>query len=187
VCWSRVHLVGVSISFEKIFYRLPFTPPSLVRHIGPSPPAEAPIAGEVDRLSIKAECAAGGGFRRHPVAPLVIAYPGRRSPRCTRFPRRRRGPRINPGHGGGRRIHPRAAGGTQHRRRGSKLKWGSFRVGGLQARSPRAGLVGLPGEEVLGALQDVSHCSRSLHHEPFSLFCSLILIPSSRCRVEMAD
>jgi hypothetical protein len=24
---SRVHLVGVSISFEKNFYRLPFTPP----------------------------------------------------------------------------------------------------------------------------------------------------------------
>jgi hypothetical protein len=34
---SRVHLVGVSISFEKNFYRLPFTPPSLVRRIGPSP------------------------------------------------------------------------------------------------------------------------------------------------------
>jgi hypothetical protein len=33
---SRVHLVGVSISFEKNFYRLPFTPPSLVRRIGPS-------------------------------------------------------------------------------------------------------------------------------------------------------
>jgi hypothetical protein len=33
---SCVHLVGVSISFEKIFYRLPFTPPSLVRRIGPS-------------------------------------------------------------------------------------------------------------------------------------------------------
>jgi hypothetical protein len=32
---SRVHLVGVSISFEKNFYRLPFTPPSLVRRIGP--------------------------------------------------------------------------------------------------------------------------------------------------------
>jgi hypothetical protein len=32
---SRVHLVGVSISFEN-FYRLPFTPPSLVRRIGPS-------------------------------------------------------------------------------------------------------------------------------------------------------
>jgi hypothetical protein len=31
-----VHLVGVSISFEKNFYRLPFTPPSLVRHIGTS-------------------------------------------------------------------------------------------------------------------------------------------------------
>jgi hypothetical protein len=35
---SRVHLVGVSISFEKNFYRLPFTPPSLVRRIGPSEP-----------------------------------------------------------------------------------------------------------------------------------------------------
>jgi hypothetical protein len=34
---SRVHLVGVSIFFEKNFYRLPFTPPSLVRRIGPSP------------------------------------------------------------------------------------------------------------------------------------------------------
>jgi hypothetical protein len=33
---SRVHLVGVSISIEKNFYRLPFTPPSLVRRIGPS-------------------------------------------------------------------------------------------------------------------------------------------------------
>jgi hypothetical protein len=33
---SRVHLVGVFISFEKIFYRLPFTPPSLVLRIGPS-------------------------------------------------------------------------------------------------------------------------------------------------------
>jgi hypothetical protein len=28
---SRVRLVGASISFEKNFYRLPFTPPSLVR------------------------------------------------------------------------------------------------------------------------------------------------------------
>jgi hypothetical protein len=34
---SRVHLVGVTISFEKNFYRLPFTPPlSLVHRIGPS-------------------------------------------------------------------------------------------------------------------------------------------------------
>jgi hypothetical protein len=33
---SRVHLVGVFISFEKNFYRLPFTPPSLVCRIGPS-------------------------------------------------------------------------------------------------------------------------------------------------------
>jgi hypothetical protein len=34
---SRVHLVGISISFEKNFYQLPFTPPPpLVRRIGPS-------------------------------------------------------------------------------------------------------------------------------------------------------
>jgi hypothetical protein len=33
---SRVRLVGVSISFEKNFYRLSFTPPPLVRRIGPS-------------------------------------------------------------------------------------------------------------------------------------------------------
>jgi hypothetical protein len=32
----RVHLVGALISFEKNFYRLPFTPPSLVRLIGSS-------------------------------------------------------------------------------------------------------------------------------------------------------
>jgi hypothetical protein len=32
----RVRLVGVPISFEKNFFRLPFTPPSLVRRIGPS-------------------------------------------------------------------------------------------------------------------------------------------------------
>jgi hypothetical protein len=33
---SRVHLVGASLSFENNFYRLPFTPLSLVRRIGPS-------------------------------------------------------------------------------------------------------------------------------------------------------
>jgi hypothetical protein len=33
---SRVHLVGAFISFEKNFYRLPFTPPSLIHRIGPS-------------------------------------------------------------------------------------------------------------------------------------------------------
>jgi hypothetical protein len=33
---SRVRLVGVFSSFEKIFYQLPFTPPSLVCRIGPS-------------------------------------------------------------------------------------------------------------------------------------------------------
>jgi hypothetical protein len=39
---SLVHLVGVSISLEKNFYRLPFTPPSLVRRIGPSQPEPKP-------------------------------------------------------------------------------------------------------------------------------------------------
>jgi hypothetical protein len=33
---SCFHLVGVPISFEKNFYRLPFNPPSLVHRIGPS-------------------------------------------------------------------------------------------------------------------------------------------------------
>jgi hypothetical protein len=33
---SSVRLVGASVSFEKNFYRLPFTPSSLVRRIGPS-------------------------------------------------------------------------------------------------------------------------------------------------------
>jgi hypothetical protein len=33
---SHVHLVGASISFEKNFYQLPFTPPSLIRRFGPS-------------------------------------------------------------------------------------------------------------------------------------------------------
>jgi hypothetical protein len=33
---ERVHLIGVSISFEKNFYRLPFTPPLSGRLIGPS-------------------------------------------------------------------------------------------------------------------------------------------------------
>jgi hypothetical protein len=33
---ERVHLVGVSISFEKNFYRLPFTPPLSGRLIGHS-------------------------------------------------------------------------------------------------------------------------------------------------------
>jgi hypothetical protein len=46
---SRVHLVGVSISFEKNFYRLPFTPPSLVRHFGPSMGNSSLLKGE-DRL-----------------------------------------------------------------------------------------------------------------------------------------
>jgi hypothetical protein len=47
---SRVHLVGVSISFEKNFYRLPFTPPSLVHRIGPSA-----LAAQFNSLELKVE------------------------------------------------------------------------------------------------------------------------------------
>jgi hypothetical protein len=43
-------------------------------------PADAPVAGEVDRLGVDAERATGGGFQRRPAAPSVIAYPGRSAP-----------------------------------------------------------------------------------------------------------
>jgi hypothetical protein len=47
---SRVRLVVVSISFEKNFYRLPFTPPSPVRRIGPSTPPSL-VANSVLQVS----------------------------------------------------------------------------------------------------------------------------------------
>jgi hypothetical protein len=89
---------------------------------------------------------------------------------CSCFPRCWWGPRVDPGCDGGRRISPRAVGGAQRRRRFSGSKWGS----------PRAGLVDPPGEEVPGALQDVSSRPRSLHRKLFDLSCSLTLILSSR-------
>jgi hypothetical protein len=46
---SRIHLVGVSISLEKNFYRLPFTPLSLVRRIGPSPPGSGASVGLTEK------------------------------------------------------------------------------------------------------------------------------------------
>jgi hypothetical protein len=62
---SRIRLVGVFISFEKNFYRLPFTPPSLVRRIGPSKapsyprpaplnPSSAPLDGRYATLRARA-------------------------------------------------------------------------------------------------------------------------------------
>jgi hypothetical protein len=65
---------------------------------------------EVDGLGIDAECAAGGGFWRLLAASAVVTYPGRRSPRCSRFPCRQWGPRIDPGRRRGRRISPQAVG-----------------------------------------------------------------------------
>jgi hypothetical protein len=135
--------------------------------------------GEVDRLGVDAEHSAKGGYRRRPVASPVFAYPGRRIPGHTCFPRHWRVPRTDPGRGGGRKINPRAVRGAQRHCRGGGSKCGSPRVGGHQARSSRAGFVGPPVEEVPGALQDVSPCPRSLCRELFSLFCLLILVPSS--------
>jgi hypothetical protein len=43
---ERVHLVGVSISFEKNFYRLPFTPTLSGRLIGPSPVRVTGLTGQ---------------------------------------------------------------------------------------------------------------------------------------------
>jgi hypothetical protein len=50
----RVRLVGVSISFEKNFYRLPFTPPSLVRRIGPS--MASFVTPRIVKVSISHSC-----------------------------------------------------------------------------------------------------------------------------------
>jgi hypothetical protein len=76
---SRVHLVGVSISVEKNFYRLPFTPPSLVRRIGPSitlgevvvptSPAEAPPASTARGGVSTLESATGGEVALPSAAP----------------------------------------------------------------------------------------------------------------------
>jgi hypothetical protein len=66
--------------------------------------AEASVAGEVDGLDVDAERATGGGFRRRPAAPAVVTYPGQRSPRRSRVPRRRWGPRSNFDRRRGRRI-----------------------------------------------------------------------------------
>jgi hypothetical protein len=136
--------------------------------------------GEVDELGANTERTAGGRFRRRPAAPSVIAYLGLRIPGCSSFPHRRRGPSTNPARGGGRRIGPQAVGGAQRHRRGGDSNWSSPRVGALQARSPRADLVGLPSEEIPGVLQDVSSCPQSHRHELFSLFCLLNLVLSSR-------
>jgi hypothetical protein len=51
---SCVRLVGVSISLEKNFYRLPFTPPpSLVRRIGPSNFASILLVPRDDTLVLR--------------------------------------------------------------------------------------------------------------------------------------
>jgi hypothetical protein len=62
---SRVRLVGVSISFEKNFYRLPFTPPSLARRIGLSIWVcnEVFLLVLVAILVVRHRCSSSGGSR----------------------------------------------------------------------------------------------------------------------------
>jgi hypothetical protein len=52
---SRVHLVGASISFEKNFYWLPFTPPSLVRRFGPSSGIRASYGSRLTLTSLRSK------------------------------------------------------------------------------------------------------------------------------------
>jgi hypothetical protein len=66
----------------------------------------------------------------------VIAHPGRWGPGCSRVPRRRQGPRSISGRHRARGVSPRAGRGIRRPKRSSP------RVGGLEAHSPRAGLVG---------------------------------------------
>jgi hypothetical protein len=120
------------------------------------------------------------GFRRRPTVPTIITYTGRPGPGCSCFPRHCRGPWVDLGRDGGRRISPRAVEGVQRHRRSGESKWRSPRVGRLQACNPRAGLIGPPDEEIPGALQDVSYRPQSLHREFFNLPCLLNSTLSSR-------
>jgi hypothetical protein len=84
---SRVHLVGVFISFEKNFYRLPCTPPSLVRRIGPSacspalrPPQLTAASLAADRrrsrfLPNQPHQVTEGEFKPHPSSSLARVRP----------------------------------------------------------------------------------------------------------------
>jgi hypothetical protein len=52
--------------------------------------------GEVNRLGVDTECAAGGGFWRRPAVPAIITYPGWWRTGCSCFPRRWRGQGSTP-------------------------------------------------------------------------------------------
>jgi hypothetical protein len=60
---SLVHLLGVSISFDKNFYRLPSLPPSLVRHFGPS---TSPTKSQRERPRINHKKIAKKGLQKSP-------------------------------------------------------------------------------------------------------------------------
>jgi hypothetical protein len=92
---SCVHLVGAFISFENNFYRLLFTPPSLVLLIGPSP---RHVARLVSRSSSTTLLTSRVRVPRH-VARLVVdyfAYVTRPGASARRAARRRllRAPRL---------------------------------------------------------------------------------------------
>jgi hypothetical protein len=94
-----------------------------------------------------------------------------------------------PGCRGGQGVSPPRAGeGACCCRQGGGPKQSSSRVGGLKARSPRAGLVGPPGEEGPSAIQDVSSLTLDLLSLVFRLdlfidaaFCLLEGTPILAC------
>jgi hypothetical protein len=119
-------------------------------------PAEAPIAGEVVELGVDTERAAGGEARHCPAAPAVIAYPGWRSPGCSRVPRRWRGPRSNPdrpeaGESAPQRVEVRVAAGEAADRSGAAPKLaGSERAApeqGSKRAAPEQGLSSRPAKK----------------------------------------
>jgi hypothetical protein len=69
---SCVHLVGVSISFEKKFYRLPYTPP---------------LSGSPYRSFTFVKIVTAGGFEHEPPAQRIHQQPPRRRIHPVTLPR----------------------------------------------------------------------------------------------------
>jgi hypothetical protein len=127
---------------------------------------------EVDRLGVDTERAAGGEFWRRPAASPVIDHLGGGAPDV----------QVSLAVGGGQGPTPAVAevGRSAPEQSGSATPPSRWRVEVGQPPSrwalivhPQAGSVGPPGEEVPGALQDVSSCPWSHHRELFNLFCLL--------------
>jgi hypothetical protein len=82
----RVHLVGVSISFEKNFYRLPFTPPlsgSPYRSFTPSPRTHASRLLGVRLAARRRDRAVLAGCAPRTAGPTAALPPYARRPRAS--------------------------------------------------------------------------------------------------------